>query len=33
LVAKYQTELIEKMILENKLDEFFELNEINEKLP
>ncbi len=29
LVAKYQTELIETKILENKLDEFYQLNENN----
>lgn len=31
LVAKYQTELIETRILENKLDEFFQLHENNSK--
>jgi len=31
LIAKYQTELIEAKILERKLDEFFELNENNDK--
>jgi len=31
LVAKYQTELIEAKILERKLDEFYQLNENNQK--
>jgi len=31
LVSKYETKLIDKEILENKLDEFFELAELNKK--
>jgi hypothetical protein len=30
MVAKYETELIDKKILENKLDEFFQLAEKTE---
>ncbi len=32
MVAKYETELINKKILERKLDEFYQLNENNKKL-
>jgi dethiobiotin synthetase len=30
LISQYETKLIDKKLLENKLDEFFELNENNE---